>query len=670
MKSIYKASLWLAFICFHEEVFSQSFTLLKDIVSGSGGSNPTGLTNVNGVLFFVATDATFGSELWKSDGTASGTVMVKDIYPGTGGSNPAYLTNVNGTLFFSANDAVHGKELWKSNGTEGGTVLVKDGVVGCCYLDGDNFTNHLEILTSSNDKLFFQARNHETGTELWISNGLETGTAVVEDIFPGTNDGTPDGAPNNSNPRNLTNVNGILYFCAQTPDGFELWKSDGTASGTVLVKDIVTGSGDSNPSNLTNVNGALFFSATDVINGTELWKSNGTSATTVIVKDIFPGSASSDPLWLTNVDGTLYFEAENAANDRELWKSDGTSAGTVLVKDIFEGPGSGHPQSLTNLNGTLFFNVYNGANGFELWKSNGTNATTVMVKDISSGNLSSSPGELTALGAMLLFSASDDIHGREIWKSDGTATGTVMIQNIEPDVSPGGNSSSADPTLFSPRPLNIIEANGKIFMTPVTGTYGAEIWVAENPSIISLPLSILEFKGRLIQNNGFLEWKTSNEANTSVFVIERSIDGRSYINVGTVAAFGRTSGVRNYQFTDPNITFPGAAIIYYRIKQRDEDGRFTYSRIISLPVNSKTAFINLYPNPAGNEANLMISLARDEKLQWEIVDNSGRVLRKNSQPLTAGSTSLGIDVKGLATGIYYLRLQSSSIQKQIQFIKQ
>ena len=71
---------------------------MKDIFPG-GNSSLNELTEANGLLFFRATDATHGSELWKSDGTAAGTVLVKDRP--TGGMDPEYLTNVNGTLFFS-----------------------------------------------------------------------------------------------------------------------------------------------------------------------------------------------------------------------------------------------------------------------------------------------------------------------------------------------------------------------------------------------------------------------------------------------------------------------------------------------------------------------------------------------------------------------------------------
>ena len=100
--------------------------LVKDIYAGANGSNPNNLTNVNSVLFFTASDGTNGTELWKSDGTAAGTVMVKDIYAGVNNSNPSNLTNVNGVLYFAAVTAANGQELWKSDGTAAGTVLVKD----------------------------------------------------------------------------------------------------------------------------------------------------------------------------------------------------------------------------------------------------------------------------------------------------------------------------------------------------------------------------------------------------------------------------------------------------------------------------------------------------------------------------------------------------------------
>ena len=92
-----------------------------DLTAGNCQTLRPSLTNVNGTLFFVANDGTHGLELWKSDGTASGTVMVMAALFS---ANPYFLTDVNGTLFFTATDGTNGIELWKSDGTLAGTVMV------------------------------------------------------------------------------------------------------------------------------------------------------------------------------------------------------------------------------------------------------------------------------------------------------------------------------------------------------------------------------------------------------------------------------------------------------------------------------------------------------------------------------------------------------------------
>jgi len=103
-------------------------------------------------------------------------------------------------------------------------------------------------------------------------------------------------------PENFTAAGSWVFFTASSYNnlGVELYKTDGTAAGTMLVKDIEPGADSSFPDNLANLNGVLFFTANTGSSGLELWKSDGTEAGTVLVKDIQPGAAASDPresLW-------------------------------------------------------------------------------------------------------------------------------------------------------------------------------------------------------------------------------------------------------------------------------------------------------------------------------------------------------------------------------------
>src|SRR5262249_29871518 len=135
-----------------------------------------------------------------------------------------------------------------------------------------------------------------------------------------------------------------------------------------LVKDINPGAPASNPQNLVVINGETYFSADDGVHGVELWKSDGSGIGTVMLKDIAPGSDSSSPFNLTNVNGRLFFEANFVYFEgSELWTSDGTPEGTVRLKTRSFG-------NLTDVNGTLFFTA-----DYGLWKSDGTPAGTVLV---------------------------------------------------------------------------------------------------------------------------------------------------------------------------------------------------------------------------------------------------------------------------------------------------
>jgi ELWxxDGT repeat protein len=420
--------------------------LVKDIQPGSTSSFPTGLTSASGLLLFSANDGASGSELWSSDGTTAGTMLVKDIRPGADSSSPSALANVLGLLLFAADDGSGGRELWRSDGTPAGTLLVKDLYGG---LESSSPSSFTEI--ASGDVLF-SATLPGVGTELCKSDGTTAGTGLLVDLDP-----SPPGSAG-SGPGSFVEVSGgsVLFQADEGFNGRELWKTDGTTAGTVLVKDITPGSASTTFGPMAAFrNGVVFtmaFPATD----REPWISDGTAAGTMQLKDISPGAASSDPVEFTVVGGAVFFSAAEATAGQELWKSDGTAAGTVRVADINPGPGGSGPGGLRRLGNTLVF-AANSGSGYELWRSDGTAAGTV---SITSGIR---PSFLTVVGSTLYFVADTAAVGRELWKSDGTAAGTVLVRDGFP--------------LFSEYPKSLAAAGNLLFFVGIdTSRLEEKLW--------------------------------------------------------------------------------------------------------------------------------------------------------------------------------------------------
>ena len=435
---------------------------------GTGGANLVAdawgyrePTTVGDELYFVTTDAADEShQLWRSDGSPTGTRLVRTI--------PARdLVDVNGILFFWGRDKAHGWELWTTDGTRTGTRPVRDLVAG-------HGSSRLESWAVMGSRLYFSVDRRNAGVELWRSNGTTTGTKRVADTFPGAEDQVAS----------LTLAGDRLYFSASDRRGNELWPSDGTSAGTRLVRDIEP-KGGSDPVNLIGVGDRVFFSAGDAAHGQRPWVSDGTRTGTVplasvspdwicpceaVVADqlVFAGSGDggdryalwvsdgtpggtdplvdadvvADPGDLVTSGGRVYFVGDTQASGREPWATDGTPSGTAMVADLdTDTVGSlpaGQdvraedvtPVSFVPLGGRAYFDANDGTHGAGLWRTNGTLAGTHQVKDIRPGGASSRPSHLVRAGDRLFFSASDGVHGTEPWTSDGTSAGTRMVRDV------------------------------------------------------------------------------------------------------------------------------------------------------------------------------------------------------------------------------------------------
>lgn len=308
--------------------------------------------------------------------------------------------DLNGTLYFLSDSSA---ALWKSDGTPAGTKPVYQAAV---IPDPPSDPVRLRSLIVFNDGLFFVGFDAEHGYELWKSDGTTAGTVLFNDIVAG---------PASSGPGGLTDLNGTLLFSISTPTSprtRQLWRSDGTPAGTTpLVVDGLQ------PSSYTFVTGnTMFFTDLDQ----HLWKTDGTAEGTMLVSDAFTEVGG-----FAVMQNTLYFKAYDRQHGDELWKSDGTPSGTMLVRDIDPGPGSAVFSYVVATEQRVFFIVQIMVDVYELWQSDGTEAGTTKVTDLCIWGL-------TALNNKVFFGASDAEHGCELWQTDGTPGGTRLFKDVEP----------------------------------------------------------------------------------------------------------------------------------------------------------------------------------------------------------------------------------------------
>jgi ELWxxDGT repeat protein len=459
----------LAMLCMLPAVaFSQmpNVGLLANINPGANGnSSPSNMIKLGSIILFSATDGTNGTELWKTDGTAAGTIMVKDIRSGSSSSSPTSFVVMGGFAYFLANDGVVGGALWRTDGTAANTTLVKD-------VNPTSTSTSISNLTAIGSTLYFRGDDGTNGQEPWTSNGTTAGTAMLKNIAPGS--AGSSGCATCAGSYEFVQFGAYVYFNANDQNNSfqqnsELWRTDGTAANTVLFKDNYS-AGAGSPANLTNAGSYLFFTSDNQsVTGYEPWKTDGTVAGTTMIKDIFnpgfnAGSITGD-VPTVYMNGYVYFAAidvydPNATSfyvNSELWRTDGTSANTTKVKEINPATSGNSADASPNnfyvYNNKLYFTATDGTNGTEPWVTDGTAANTFMLKNINlSGN--SNPSGFTELNGYIYFRASDGAaaYGTELWRTDGTAAGTVLVKDINPAVANGNPSN-----------FTVLDANHMVF---------------------------------------------------------------------------------------------------------------------------------------------------------------------------------------------------------------
>jgi ELWxxDGT repeat protein len=263
---------------------------------------------VNGTVYFAADDGKHGRELWRSDGTAEGTVLVKDLRPGSASTGFVSLAAVRNTLYFSDDSP----KLWKSNGTADGTVVVSDAFA--CY-----------GLTEYNNTLYFLYGGVTPGDGRGIgkSDGTAGGTDVVKQLLTETYYG--------GGIFFLREVEGVLYAlvgAGDAPVTYSLWRSNGTESGTTVVSSVWEGSRRSRLQSYCFSGSTLYFSAEEEPAGYDpergLYKFDLGS----MIREQLASTQGTNHYYtdLTHVGGVLYY-VKVGMSDRTLLRRAGTGAG-------------------------------------------------------------------------------------------------------------------------------------------------------------------------------------------------------------------------------------------------------------------------------------------------------------------------------------------------------
>lgn len=172
----------------------------------------------------------------------------------------------------------------------------------------------------------------------------------------------------------------------------------------------------------------------------------------------------------------------------------------------------------------------------------------------------------------------------------------------------------------------------------------------------ALPIELLSFEAIAQENETVhLTWTTASERNNDFFTLEKSVDGINFTPFATVPGAGNSEVVLDYEDFDLD---PYSGISYYRLKQTDFDGLYTYSDIRTV-VFDELIFVNLYPNPTQGQLSLEIGTQHDDEAHLQISDLNGRIVFENDYQANAGVTTIQIDISSFAAGVYTLHVSTS-----------
>ena len=377
--------------------------LLRDIAPGAYGSSPRAFLAATGRLWFFA-DGPAGTGLWSTDGSRVGTRRAALLPPF---SYPLEMKAAGSRIFFTEGAGSIQHNLWSSDGTQEGTVPIPP--FHRHHKKGPGLTSLLSPL--GNEIVFFVEDSRSRSSQLWISDGSVDGTRLLTD-FGGYH------STSWSVVLEVVPADERLLFAG--PDN-RIWSTRGTRASTGPIapcrgESCVRVYLDTPPVSLGDR--ALF-----VDGHYEPWSTDGTPEGTQLLADATPGSEGSYPLFAPGLPGRAFFFTQS----NEMWDTDGTPEGTRIVGEPVLFPGPMPPLALVGERAVFAATTPEGVR--EVRSTDGETDGTIVLSSTSHG-ADSLPTSLRPFQDGILFFTCMN-QKQALWRSDGTAEGTTRVAGLD-----------------------------------------------------------------------------------------------------------------------------------------------------------------------------------------------------------------------------------------------
>ncbi|MDP4284769.1 MAG: T9SS type A sorting domain-containing protein [Bacteroidota bacterium] len=236
--------------------------------------------------------------------------------------------------------------------------------------------------------------------------------------------------------------------------------------------------------------------------------------------------------------------------------------------------------------------------------------------------------------------------------------GNNRIQDVTP-----ANQTSYSYSINSTTPSSL-GSDGIIYEhTFASNSLLAGLGIGTPPTLLAVPITLLEFSGIYQKNKGnLLSWKVTNQLNVNLYELESSTDGIHFKGTGTVTPINTNNGDISYDYLDQNYV---QGDNFYRLKTSYNNGTFEYSSIVLINVNDNGNSIIIYPNPV-NDILFLNYKGTSKDIKIQVIDATGRTVYMSK---TIVNNPLKIPVHNLSPGEYILRVYDATGVYSTKFIR-